>query len=628
MSRRGLLMLPLAILCLASTSPAIEVRYTAPMQGVLASDNGVPVADGQYPVSFGIWTDSTGGTMIWSETQVVTVTGGNGLFSTQLDLQPLGGGITVHADADLFLQISVGGQVLTPRQRLGFAMRSMVSSSVFNVKTGDGSVLMLVGDDTTSIKTTREGSGTLIESSINLVDDRYLLGLRAYEPGGTGSSSMTVGTVDSVGEIHGIDLDGDGLFEGSTWEKVDNTGSVTEASSSVSVDSDGDGVAEAGILCQAVLEDVTAGAASGTATLPILPKSTLKTFFQAGSMPSSEITQTVDRSGPVLLATSHQDVDGNGSVDRVALTPESAVVLTETSGQSGSSSSSMRTRIDALETILKSLGLLETSRIQQSLSPESAVVTTEVSDASGSSSSHMRTRINDLEAKLQSIGFLARSASTQSTTPESSSIKIETQLTGALGLNSASAHSDVNGAQWSVESGPNNIGLYVADVVGQCDLIMTTGSSLGTPETTMVMKGATKRFGIGVSEPQAAIHHSSGAQLTDAGDFINASDANLKENFQTVDGAQILKQLERLPIRRWNYKLEADEITHIGPTAQDFKAAFHLGADDRSISTIDPSGVALAAIQELNRKLESENQSLRRDLNELRRQVEKLAATK
>jgi len=33
--------------------------------------------------------------------------------------------------------------------------------------------------------------------------------------------------------------------------------------------------------------------------------------------------------------------------------------------------------------------------------------------------------------------------------------------------------------------------------------------------------------------------------------------------------------------------------------AQDFHAAFHVGADDKSISTVDERGVALAAIQGL-----------------------------
>ena len=41
--------------------------------------------------------------------------------------------------------------------------------------------------------------------------------------------------------------------------------------------------------------------------------------------------------------------------------------------------------------------------------------------------------------------------------------------------------------------------------------------------------------------------------------------------------------------------------------AQDFHAAFGVGPDDRHITTVDANGVALAAIQGLNRKLEEKD---------------------
>ncbi len=42
----------------------------------------------------------------------------------------------------------------------------------------------------------------------------------------------------------------------------------------------------------------------------------------------------------------------------------------------------------------------------------------------------------------------------------------------------------------------------------------------------------------------------------------------------------------------------------MGPMAQDFHAAFGLGVSDKLIDTIDPDGVALAAIQGLNTELQ------------------------
>jgi len=43
----------------------------------------------------------------------------------------------------------------------------------------------------------------------------------------------------------------------------------------------------------------------------------------------------------------------------------------------------------------------------------------------------------------------------------------------------------------------------------------------------------------------------------------------------------------------------------MGPTAQDFHAAFGLGEDDRHIATVDRRGVALAAIQGLSEELKA-----------------------
>ncbi len=63
--------------------------------------------------------------------------------------------------------------------------------------------------------------------------------------------------------------------------------------------------------------------------------------------------------------------------------------------------------------------------------------------------------------------------------------------------------------------------------------------------------------------------------------------------------------------------------------AQDFHAAFGLGVSDKLIDTIDPDGVALAAIQGLHALVEekdAEIDELRSQLGALTRRVEDLAA--
>jgi hypothetical protein len=107
--------------------------------------------------------------------------------------------------------------------------------------------------------------------------------------------------------------------------------------------------------------------------------------------------------------------------------------------------------------------------------------------------------------------------------------------------------------------------------------------------------------------------------LTVNGTFVSSSDRNEKEHFQPVSPQEVLDRVAALPISRWTYKLSPG-IEHIGPMAQDFYAAFNVGPDDKHIATVDESGVALAAIQGLNQKLnekDAEIQQLKQRLDKL-----------
>lgn len=100
------------------------------------------------------------------------------------------------------------------------------------------------------------------------------------------------------------------------------------------------------------------------------------------------------------------------------------------------------------------------------------------------------------------------------------------------------------------------------------------------------------------------------------------SDRNLKENFTPIDGKKLLEKIAALPISEWNYKTQSINVKHIGPVAQDFHAAFGLGDDDVTISTIDPAGVALAGIKELM----NENRQLRVLIEGLEHRLQQLEA--
>jgi hypothetical protein len=101
--------------------------------------------------------------------------------------------------------------------------------------------------------------------------------------------------------------------------------------------------------------------------------------------------------------------------------------------------------------------------------------------------------------------------------------------------------------------------------------------------------------------------------------FYSTSDRNLKAGFEPVAAKSILEKVAELPITRWHYTNDV-ATTHLGPMAQDFYAAFDVGPDDKHIATVDEGGVALAAIQGLNQKLEeqrAENVELKQRLEAL-----------
>ena len=103
--------------------------------------------------------------------------------------------------------------------------------------------------------------------------------------------------------------------------------------------------------------------------------------------------------------------------------------------------------------------------------------------------------------------------------------------------------------------------------------------------------------------------------------WVNGSDRNSKEAFAAINPRTVLEKVSALPITEWKYKVETDGTRHLGPVAQDFHAAFGLnGTDDKHIATVDEEGVALAAIQGLNQKLNEKDA----EIQELKARLERL----
>ena len=143
------------------------------------------------------------------------------------------------------------------------------------------------------------------------------------------------------------------------------------------------------------------------------------------------------------------------------------------------------------------------------------------------------------------------------------------------------------------------------------------------------------RVGIGTNTPTESLSVS--GNILASGTVTGSSDRNVKRDFSAVDSRAVLAKVLALPITTWSYQADAG-VRHLGPMAQDFSAAFALGLDDKHISMVDADGVALAAIQGLNQKLEAELQAqraaaqrkderitaLEQELSEIKRLMQKL----
>ncbi len=100
----------------SNSTTAIEAVITPVMsyQGRLL-EAGAPVS-GIRSMIFTLYNASTAGTLVWSETQSVTVT--NGLFQVALgSVTPFSEAVVGQMDQNLWLEINVGGNIL-PRQQL------------------------------------------------------------------------------------------------------------------------------------------------------------------------------------------------------------------------------------------------------------------------------------------------------------------------------------------------------------------------------------------------------------------------------------------------------------------------------------------------------------------------------
>ncbi|MEO0068256.1 MAG: hypothetical protein ABIK23_03895 [candidate division WOR-3 bacterium] len=140
------------------SSFAITIPKMLSYQGKLTDSLGNPVPDGNYQLTFRLYTEETGGSPFWTEAQTITVR--SGLFSALLGaVNPIG---SVPDAGNLYLSLQVGiAPELTPRLRIVSSAYAFLTERAANSD-------LLQGKDTTALDSryVNEGQANSITSAM------------------------------------------------------------------------------------------------------------------------------------------------------------------------------------------------------------------------------------------------------------------------------------------------------------------------------------------------------------------------------------------------------------------------------------------------------------------------------
>ncbi|MDQ6631806.1 MAG: tail fiber domain-containing protein [Verrucomicrobiota bacterium] len=203
------------------------------------------------------------------------------------------------------------------------------------------------------------------------------------------------------------------------------------------------------------------------------------------------------------------------------------------------------------------------------------------------------------------------------------------RASGGVGINKNNPATalDINGSE--TISGTLNFGTATRQMVN----FYGTGFGMGVQTATLYARSNT-RFSWFINGIHSDAENDPGAGgtramtltaggLTVNGTFVSASDRHIKEKFEPLNSREVFDKVVSLPLSKWSYKQDS-ATRHLGPMAQDFYAAFGVGPDDKHIATVDADGVALAAIQGLNEKLNDKLKEKDSEIDLLKQRLEKL----
>ena len=154
----------ISILTFVAASYA-QAPFLMNYQARLNNNIGNPVPDGDYQITFAIYSDSTGGTLLWSETNPAIHTT-NGFFDVNLgSTEPFDDGRSILDIPNPFLQIQVGTEPpMTPRTRITSTAKSAIAERVSgDIQTSVGNLVVQGSAQSVGLHTGTEYMGLVIE---------------------------------------------------------------------------------------------------------------------------------------------------------------------------------------------------------------------------------------------------------------------------------------------------------------------------------------------------------------------------------------------------------------------------------------------------------------------------------
>ncbi len=208
----------------------------------------------------------------------------------------------------------------------------------------------------------------------------------------------------------------------------------------------------------------------------------------------------------------------------------------------------------------------------------------------------------------------------------------------AIGLTcNATGIASISGGSSSVASAPAAVALGTTCMAsGNGSTAMGTKCA-ATAANTFIWSDGTSAATINNAVANSAVFLTSGGYkiftkldsttgvtlAADASSWAAVSDVNKKENLRELDYANVLELLvKNVPVYAYNFKGTDPAVKCMGPTAQDWHAAFPSAKDPLKIETMDLDGVALAAVKGLAIAVRKELADMKSDIDKIKHHLQ------